>query len=262
MAIGLILVTNSNSYCQMVTDTVIVEEDQVEEPPPQEAIPDEEEEDKKQKKYFNTKDNADSFTVSERQLPPGYASGLKKDGDFWYADESFNKKEKEEKTEKTNEEYVPLGQRSWVQTLLWIIIIGAFAAAIMYYLADSNVGLFRRKRTLTDPSATGEEEIPEDIFAINYQKEIDKAAAQGNYRLAIRLMFLRLLRSLSEKNIIQYKQDRTNLDYLMHLHPTKYYKTFFRLTRHFEFAWYGHFDVDNTAYTIIASEFNQFDREV
>ena len=84
----------------------------------------------------------------------------------------------------------------------------------MFYLADSNVGLFRRRKTLVDPASTGEEEIPEDIFAINYQKEIDKAAAQGNYRLGIRLMFLRLLRSLSEKkNIIQYKRDRTNLDY-------------------------------------------------
>ena len=74
---------------------------------------------------------------------------------------------------------------------------------------------------------TGVAGMTEDIFAINYQKEIDKACSKGNYRLAIRLMFLRLLKDLSEKNIIQYTQDKTNFDYLIQLHPTRLLQRFF-----------------------------------
>lgn len=266
LIIAMMFLTVHSSFAQETDSVAVVQEEQQTDdppPPPQEVLDDEEnnDEEKKEENYFRNRGTTDSFVVKERRLPAGYASGLKDDDDFWYADRSFNK-EKEEVKESNNTEYVPLGQRSWVQTLLWIIIIGAFAAAIMYYLADSNVGLFRRRRTPAASAEDGEGEIPEDIFAINYQKEIDKAAANGDYRLAVRLMFLRLLKSLADKNIIQYKQDRTNLDYLMQLHPTKYYQSFFRLTRHFEYTWYGHFDVAGDTYNIIAHEFNQFDKEV
>ncbi len=210
---------------------------------------------------FRDLSTTDSFRVKERQLPPGHTDKLKKDKDFWYADaELKKKKENTKKEQKERKEYVPLGQRSWIQTLLWIIIIGGFAGAIMWYLAESNVGLFRKKNAATAGSAEGDE-MPEDIFAINYQKEIDKATAQGNFRLAVRMMYLRLLKGLSDKNIIQYKQDRTNLDYLVQVQKTPLYPHFFRLTRHFEYSWYGHFDVDQEAYRVIAKEFDQFERE-
>ena len=131
----------------------------------------------------------------------------------------------------------------------------------MIYLTGSNVGLFRKKNTFIH-SNEGQEEITEDIFAINYQKEIDKAAAQQNYRLAVRLMYLRLLKNMAEKNIIQYKQDKTNFDYLMQMHNTKHYTNFFRITHNYEYSWYGKFEVSEPAYKIISKEFDQFDNEL
>ena len=92
---------------------------------------------------------------------------------------------------------------------------------------------------MIDEEGKEEELATEDIFAINYQKEIDKAAQQGNYRLAVRLLFLRILKNLSQKNIIRYTQDKTNLDYLVQLHATRYYSDFFRITRNYEYSWYG-----------------------
>jgi hypothetical protein len=143
--------------------------------------------------------------------------------------------------------------------MIWIVILAIFIGGILMYLGGNNIGLFRKKNVLTGDGEK-EEEITEDIFAINYQKEIDKAAAQGNYRVAIRLMFLRALRNLSEKNIIRYKQDKTNLDYLMELHPTAYYNSFFRITRNFEYSWYGQFAVSEEGYKVIRSDFDQFDK--
>lgn len=213
-----------------------------------------------QGKHFLEKDETDSFSINERGLPPGYGKKIKEDKDFWYADADVKKKE-ERKVEQTGSSYTPFGQRTWVQTLLWIIIIGGFAGAIMWYLADSNVGLFRKKSIAASHEA-GTDEMPEDIFAINYQKEIDKAVTQGNYRLAVRMMFLRLLKDLSDKNVIRYKQDKTNLDYLMDLSSTAYYPSFFRLTRHFEYCWYGQFEVTGETYRLIATQFDQFEKQI
>lgn len=206
--------------------------------------------------YFEYKFEYDSLVVRQRNVPDSVTKKMQEDEAFWYANTAIEKKKEAEKNNK--KKYTPLGQQTWVKTLIWLIIIGGFAAAIMYYLADSNVGLFRKKVKL---EKTAEQEVEtDDIFAINYQQEIDKASAQGNYRLAVRLMFLRLLKNMSEKNVINYKQDKTNFDYLLQLHSTRYYKDFFRITRNYEYTWYGQFEVSEEAYRIMRTDFDQFER--
>jgi hypothetical protein len=231
----------------------------------------------KANKYFYYK--WDTLSVIHRNLPGKVVKDMKEDKDFWYADADIKKsktekqvvieREQGKKIQKGSKEHAikeqqtptwqPVPQRSWFQTFIWIIILAVFVGGLLLYLGGNNVGLFRKKKVLIGDSLE-EEEITEDIFAINYQKEIDKAAAQGNYRVAVRLMFLRLLKNMSDKNIIRYKQDKTNLDYLMELHPTGYYSHFFRLARNFEYSWYGHFTINEDGYKVIRNDFDQFEK--
>ncbi|HEX7903398.1 MAG TPA: hypothetical protein VF487_05935 [Chitinophagaceae bacterium] len=209
-----------------------------------------------------------------RHLPDTALASIKKDAAFWYADSVFKNTTQRQleqnpmsqkrgniippSSANTRKEKGVSGQ-SWFQTLLWIIIIAGFVAFMIMYLANSNVRLFRQKTKVIEEEM--EEVGTENIFAINYQKEIDKAAASGNYRFAIRLLFLRLLKDLSERNIIAYKQDKTNFDYLVQLRTTGYYDNFFRLTRNYEYAWYGKFDVSDDAYRTIKKDFENFDTQ-
>lgn len=199
-------------------------------------------------------------SVQARQLPDSVLKNLKTDEEFWYADKIFKDNKDQYATDEDAGNYKtsePLSQKPWVQTILWLIIIAGFTAFVILYLSNSNMGLFRKSnKAFDEPDAELE---TDDIFAINYQKEIDKATAASNYRLAIRLMFLRLLKNLSEKNIIQYKHDRTNFDYLLQLSSTKYYHDFFRITRNYEYSWYGKFEVSPDAYKLIKNDFEKFD---
>ena len=146
----------------------------------------------------------------------------------------------------------------WLDLKTLTVILVIFILGVIFFLVRTNVA-GRGRRTTT----TGEEmEEPENIFEINYQREIDKAISEKNYRFAIRLMFLRLLKDLSEKNIIQYKQDRTNFDYLAQVSATRYYPDFFRLTRNYEYTWYGKFDVGQDVFSIIKNDFEKFDHEL
>lgn len=189
-----------------------------------------------------------------RKLPDSLVRKMKEDDDFWYANANIPKEEP--KTEK------PLTMRPWFQTILWVIIIAGFAAFLIWYLAGNNVGLFKKKRTIIEEPSVEEELSTEDLFAINYQREIDKAVGQGNYRLAVRLMFLRVLKNLAEKNIIDYRQGKTNFDYLLQLQPTGYYPDFFRITRNYEYSWYGQFEVGEEKFALIKKEFDQFEKRL
>ncbi len=212
---------------------------------------------RKPSQYLQEKQETDSFQVQARTVPVGFAVELKKRKDFWYADKVFIKKQEEKQQKLQN----PFFRRPWVKTFLWIIITGGFVAALIWYLGENNVGIFRKKNLLTGAEHDNEA-MPEDIFSIPFSREIEKAEAAGNFRLALRLYFLQLLRVLADQNIIRYQADKTNMEYLLQIQATRYYQQFFRLTRHFEFSWYGLFPVPETAYQAIREEFIFFMNEI
>jgi len=204
--------------------------------------------------YFDNKNASESFDTIELRHVPGYImDSLKNDDAFWYANTRFKKKIEKESASN--------GVPRWVKTLTWIFIVGAFFAALIWYLATSNILIFAKRQKQLG-NKRGESESSEDIFSINYQAEIEKAIHAEDYRLATRLMFLRLLTNLSNRNLIQYRQGRTNLEYLAQLLSTSYYNDFFRLTRNYEYAWYGKFDVSRNAFQAIRSDFETFDRQL
>lgn len=189
----------------------------------------------------------DSMDV--RELGDSAVSKMKRDDDFWYANINFTKK-KEEAAKQQRRRSSSSGD-GW-RILIWAIVIGGFIAFLVIYLANSNVSLFRRtKRIRVD-----EEDVEtDDIFAIQYHKEIEKAVKAGNYRLAVRLHFLQLLRQLSDKQFIQYTQDKTNFDYLLQVNHQPWYQHFFRLTRNYEYVWYGQFEINRENFDTIKNDF-------
>jgi hypothetical protein len=126
---------------------------------------------------------------------------------------------------------------------------------LIWFLIASDVRLFRKKPTVLQSNIDAE--ITEDIFSVNYEEELKKAIQDENYRLGVRLMYLHVLRLFSESNIIQYKIERTNSDYLLQLFNTSYYKDFFRLTRNFDYVWYGKFDISAAAFNMIQQDYTK-----
>jgi hypothetical protein len=198
----------------------------------------------------------DSIRLQLRKVPDSVVQGLQQQDAFWYANATI---EKEKEAKKPDLNYKPFSQRPWFKTILWLVIIVVFLGVVIFYLADSNFGMFRRNKKVPSGQDPDLNEMPEDIFAISYQQEIDKAVANADYRLAVRLQYLRLLKNMTEKSMIRYQQDKTNMDYLMQLADTGYYHDFFRITRHYEYSWYGQFTVSAEAYRLITQDVEQFE---
>ena len=196
--------------------------------------------------------------VEIRAVPQQQLSKLKSDDDYWYVNTAPKREKKEYKApEKPNSIF----DQAWFKTLFWILLIGGFLALLIWFLATSNIHLFSRKSKSVTEEAINEEE-GENIFEMNFEKEIQKAIDASNYRMAVRLMYLRTLRDLSLRNRIAYTHEKTNSDYLFQLAGTPYYKNFFRLTRDFDYTWYGHFPLTQDSFTVIQNEFNTFKQQL
>ncbi|HZH97113.1 MAG TPA: hypothetical protein VEY06_14575 [Flavisolibacter sp.] len=203
---------------------------------------------------FDTIAESDRSTVQPRNVTQKDVEKLKSEDDFWYADEAPKRaKPKAVKREVPSES---IFAQAWFGYLMWSIIVGGFVAILVWFLMSGNVRLYQKK---APQIITEKEELnTENIFDIDYETEIDKAISHKNYRLAIRLYYLNLLKELAQKSIINYKQERTNSDYVLQLSATGYYKEFFNLTRNFEYAWYGQFPVSEEVFQSIRGGFQTF----
>ena len=196
---------------------------------------------------------------SHRQMTAAQKAAQKADKEYWYADYDFSRPEKKKATDNYSTSRWDWLRSDLLQTLLWIVIIGGFATVLILYLRNNNIGLFRGTKKISNEELNDETQT--DIFAINYDQEIGKAANAGNYRLATRLLFLRLLKTMSDRHVISYKPDSTNMDYLMQLAGGPLYKDFFQLARAYEYVWYGEFSIDQEKYNLIRSEFETMNQK-
>lgn len=203
------------------------------------------EDEQKEVSFTNPAPRADP--AQWRNLPEGYIQNLEKDKAFEYVKSGIPKPQARQQKK---------SGFTISKLILWLAV-AAFAGFIIWYLVDNNVLMFRRKAAVFKESLP-DDELPEDIFSIPYKDAILKAVQNNNYRLAIRLQYLQLLKTLSDRNIIKYRPDKTNFDYLMQLRTTDHYNDFFTATRNYEYSWYGLFDITEEMYQKIEPTFSKF----
>lgn len=196
----------------------------------------------------------DQQPVLSRSVDTHKVIQLQKDDAFWYINKAPEKVEKQVKQPRK----VSTPSPEWLRNLLWVLVVGGFVVLIIWFLVVSDVQLFRKPPPVQANQDEEEEFATENLFDIDYESALGKAIAAQNYRQAIRLLYLQTLRDMALRNIILYRQERTNSDYLMQLFNTSYYKDFFRLTRNFEYAWYGQFEVSLPLFEQIKNDFSSF----
>lgn len=194
--------------------------------------------------------NEDARLVSRRKLQAGYIDNLKKNPDFDYVKNGLP----QPKARTTR-------QPGFFMSDIWIYLaVIGFLLLLAWYLKENDLLFFRKKSTAL-PSASSEE-ILKDIFSIQYAEAIKEALQNKNYRLAVRLRYLQLLKALSEKGIIQYQPDKTNFDYLLQVRATPYYSDFSGLTRQYEYSWYGLFPISQAQYDQVDQLFTHFHKKI
>lgn len=142
-----------------------------------------------------------------------------------------------------------------INILLLILGVGALVFLILKLTGMDMMQIFTGKTsTLEIPY----HESLENIHEISFEQEIEKAIANHNFRLAVRLLYLNCLKKLSDAGAIQWKADKTNLAYLHEIQNPEQQQKFGLLTRQFEYVWYGDFKVDQAHFQQISNSFQHF----
>jgi large-conductance mechanosensitive channel len=101
-------------------------------------------------------------------------------------------------------------------------------------------------------SISEEEQIikNEDIRAL-----IDSAIKNGNFRLAIRYYYLLVLKALTQTGAITWQAQKTNEDYLNEIQDKGVKADFEKITRVYDYIWYGEFGIDAERYMLLKKDF-------
>lgn len=104
------------------------------------------------------------------------------------------------------------------------------------------------------------ETVTENIHEIAFDQQIEAAIEQRNYRLAVRLLYLQTLKHLSNRNLIDWKPDKTNRSYVYDLAQSPLKPEFETLTTQFEYIWYGDFPITEERFKPLQESFIRFNR--
>lgn len=207
---------------------------------------------------------SDSLKVVTRSFNPNTLNELK-------ADESLQYKEAPTMAESLWDRFVALlGQffdsifqnavtTNWGRFFSYVIGIALIVVLIMMLLRINAFSLFY--------SGHGASTMPyhvlhENIHEMDFEKLINEAIEQSDYRKAVRLLFLNALKTLADKNFIHWEQGKTNHDYLSELKVADLKSGFNELNYYFEYAWYGNFIINHDLFLKVQNLFTTWKEKV
>jgi hypothetical protein len=100
-------------------------------------------------------------------------------------------------------------------------------------------------------------ENKEDIDQLDFNDLITSAIDSKQYKLAIRYLFLKSLKLLADRDLIELKNNKTNHQYISEINNSQISNAFQRATFSFEWIWYGDFQVDEYIMKNSQSDFNE-----
>ena len=151
------------------------------------------------------------------------------------------------------------GVRIGMKILMYVLPVIILAYAILRFMGMEKVMLWLSGQKSTNPAFDFTED---NIYGIDFSQEIDDAVAQGRYRDATRLNYLKALRTLSDTGRIKWNKNKTNIDYAHELAESSFSHAFTDITRIYEYAWYGEFQVTEQEYFRVKDHFNRFEKTV
>ena len=143
----------------------------------------------------------------------------------------------------------------------WIIFLAVIAVILygIFLLARENNFKWLNRRSKQVQWGEPESAVERSM---DYNDAIRKYQSEGNYRMAIRYMYLRLIHSASEKNIIQIRDSSTNVEIGRAFVPHPLGSEFRYLATAYEYIYFGDFSLNQEIFDILKERFNVFQQKL
>jgi hypothetical protein len=155
-------------------------------------------------------------------------------------------------------------QRSFdiVEIVIKVLIFVAIGLMIFFIvralLKNEGYWVFAKK---ADAAAIRTSDVETNVLETDFDELIKNAVRDKNFNLAVRYYYLKSLKILSEKSIINWDAEKTNSDYYFEIQNEKLKDQFNYVSYIYNYCWYGEFDLnianwehaENTFLTFIKS---------
>lgn len=155
---------------------------------------------------------------------------------------SFSRRSQSSSSNSVN---IDFGMSSGLATFFYILIAAALLSIIVYLVIKNY-----KKNPKVEKSAFEEtlDKAPTEISLTELQQLLNRALENENYREAIRIYFIFILKELSDRNWIDWKKDKTNLSYLREMRKKSEFKLFKTTVNIFDVVWYGTDHLDKSSF--------------
>nr|WP_298927696.1 hypothetical protein [uncultured Allomuricauda sp.] len=147
--------------------------------------------------------------------------------------------------------------------VLEYIIYGLMGILVIYlliriFINEKFNSIFTKKaKAILDIDLT-----EQHIEVIDLDSLMSAALKNKDYRLAIRYQYLKILKQLSQKEIIEWHFDKTNVDYEKEIGESKLRNDFKKVSYLYEYIWYGEQIIDEVGYTNASFRFTQLNNAI
>lgn len=203
----------------------------------------------------------DSMPITQKKFRPDYKEDYT-GTDFIYSYEKLAEKTWQDKLRDWLRDVFAMNMDpggSWMD-ISWqifkfsaIILFVLLLAWLIRYVIVNDIHLFFAKKSKAQVKVY---DLEKNIHEVDFDQLIHEAVNNQEYRLAVRYHFLRLLKNMSAKNIIDWHPDKTNHEYKNELTRKDLSADFEYLAYLYENIWYGEFDIDQAKFDTIAQKFN------
>lgn len=139
---------------------------------------------------------------------------------------------------------------------LYIVIFLTALGVAIYFIMNHKGRWFWEKNN--KKLILSMEDVEKNIHIADFQELIKQSENQNNTRQSIRLYYLWLLKTLSDKKIIEWHLEKTNSDYIREIKDENIKRDFAYLSRIYNYIWYGEFSIEETEYQQAKNDFNKY----
>jgi len=203
---------------------------------------------------------ADSATVESRAFSAKRLEELRKDSELQYKEEATVAESLFDRFMKwLSRKLASLVNTSittnWGRVIIWIVALAVIAAIILAVLKVDAFNMFFLGR---GANAINHNVFEENIHEMNFEKLIQEAIDQNDYRRGVRLVFLYALKLLADRQLIHWEQGKTNHDYVAELNAGELRNGLSDLSFYFDYAWYGNFTINRELFTKVNDTFTHW----
>ncbi|MBL7932033.1 MAG: hypothetical protein JNL60_09025, partial [Bacteroidia bacterium] len=154
--------------------------------------------------------------------------------------ENFKKEEPKKKEPQTSkEEYTSEATKQYFTDLKYFMYAAVIVILIIVIVVLARSTRKKPEIAIKPLSLDSVKEIEENVHEVDLDSLLQEALRTNNYRLALRLNFLIVVKLLSQKGKITWAKEKTNWEYHLEIRDKLLADRFREIVISFESFWYG-----------------------